>query len=98
MTKGDMRDELDAMIGYINEVLKTLNKHQERLKIMRLEMRNRPPIKRAPSASVPLSPVIRQSIIAMNVKYPKMTMSQIARAHKLNSEGRVSEILRGKRK
>lgn len=90
MTKDDMRQELDDLI-------KTVSAITDRLKVLRYEMHNRSPVTRAPTASRRMSAQMRESIIAMHEQFPKMTMSQIAHAHGLNSEGRISEILRGKR-
>jgi hypothetical protein len=91
MTKDDMRRELDDMIKVVGALM-------DRLTVMRKEMHNRSPLKRAPSVSRRISPQMRKSIIYMYENFPHMTMSQIAHAHGLNSEGRISEIVRGKRR
>ena len=90
MTKEDMRNELDDMLIVVGKLFK-------RLKVLRYEMHNRAPIQRAPSASARMSPQIKQSILAMHAQFPGMTMSQLAHAHGINSEGRISELLAGKR-
>jgi hypothetical protein len=90
MTKDDMRKELDVLIKIVGAV-------NDRLKVLRYEMHNRSPLSRAPAISQHISPQTRQSVLNMHEQFPDMTMTQIAHAHGLNSEGRISEIVRGKR-
>jgi hypothetical protein len=113
MRKVDMREELDDLIAtmvrqrdaHIQESnaardakTKEFNLTLARLRTLRAEMHNRSPIRRAPSASAAITPPVRASIKAMTATHPDLTMTQIAHMHELNSEGRVSEIVHGKRR
>ena len=90
MTKKDMRRELDNIMLVLARVM-------SRVQVLRAEMHNRSPMKRAPAISAPISAEVEASIREMYRRHPEMTHAAIARAHDLNADGRVSEIVRGKR-
>lgn len=60
-------------------------------------MRRRKPLKIAPVSSLPVTKEVRVEVKIMRAENPRMALDQIGRAVGVN-QGRVSEILRGKRK
>jgi hypothetical protein len=60
------------------------------------EIGRRPPQRRAPNTSVPMTDALRVQIRAMKAAEPDLSQAEIGRRLNLNP-GRVSEALRGKR-
>ena len=61
------------------------------------EMQRRKPTRRSKPTSAPMTPELKRSIKATAAANPEWSYTKIANKHKVNS-GRVSEVLRGKRK
>lgn len=67
------------------------------LDALKRELRHRSPISRAPRSSARVTPLLKAAIIQHHALYPMDSYATIGRAHNVNP-GRVSEIIRGKRK
>jgi hypothetical protein len=96
-TKAGQRAALYALLVYIdtdpNPDLATI---RATLYEVVQHMRNRPPIRRAPNSSVPLTDAVRQQIRTLHATQPTMTQKTMAEITGVNS-GRVSETVSGKR-
>lgn len=61
------------------------------------EMQRRKPTRKSKPTSAPMTPALKRAIKATATANPEWSYAKIANKHKVNS-GRVSEVLRGKRK
>lgn len=68
-----------------------------RLAHLASQLNRRSATRKAPASSNPMTPAIAASIRAMAKAHPRMSQAEIGRHFNVNS-GRVSEVLRGKRK
>jgi hypothetical protein len=89
MTKEDMRQELDVILATLDAVL-------GRLRVIRAELHNRPPTTRGECTSAPVDEELVALVLKLHADNPSMPQHDIAELAGTN-QGRVSEILAGKR-
>lgn len=66
------------------------------LETLARELERRPPVRRSPGGSAPMTPDLADAIRADVAANPDATMAEIGARHNVN-QGRVSELLAGKR-
>jgi hypothetical protein len=59
--------------------------------------KRRPPVRKAPTVSARITPALSDAVRAYCAAFPHLPEHEVSRFFQLN-QGRVSEILRGKRK
>lgn len=69
----------------------------DRLSYLVSELERRPPVRRAPSVSAKVTPELQIKIKEYAEAHPAASFAGIAKVFNVNS-GRVSEVIRGKRK
>ena len=89
MRKCDMREMLDRMI-------EDAERHLCDLKLLRAEMKNRPPRMMGKSTSVTVTPEIKFRILQIRATVPDMPQHEIAKILHI-TPARVSEVVAGKR-
>jgi hypothetical protein len=95
-TKPKQREYLDALIHVLEMGLLSRAEVLVHLRVLRRNMRNRPPVKRGKPVAQSVTPRVRRQVERMFRANPLITNQTIADALNLNG-GRVSEILAGKR-
>jgi hypothetical protein len=95
-TKAKQRDYVAGLIHAMEMGLMTRPELIQRLRILLLQLRNRPPVKKGTPIAQPVTASVRRQVEAMYRADPSITNQAIADALNLNG-GRVSEILAGKR-
>jgi hypothetical protein len=81
----------------LKKIAFALNLLSGRLQDLLKEIPRRKPTRRSKSSSTPMTPVVARAIRATAKANPDWSYVKIARVHNVNP-GRVSEVLRGKRK
>jgi hypothetical protein len=89
MTKSEMREEVLQLLGILSEV-------EERLTILHGELQNRPRKTNGSPVSVPIDTTVVRKVQTLHMTDPGMPQHEIAKIVGIN-QGRVSEILAGKR-
>ena len=87
-----------AGIPYVRDRLRELA-HElaaPELETLARDLERRPPVRRAPASSEPMTPELADAIRADVAANPDATMAEIGARHNVN-QGRVSEVLAGKR-
>lgn len=96
MIKKDMREEMAKLLTEMQQLHNKLANVHDRLMLLHGEMRNRPPKTRGDPTSHPIDAGIRRKVLQLHKQAPDMPQHEIAKAIGIN-QGRVSEIIAGKR-
>lgn len=88
-----IRDRISALAQDVALLLPDI---AAELRALAEETKRRPPVRMAPRKAQGVTDVIRAQVWAYAAKHPTATMREIGRLHGID-QGRVSEILAGKR-
>ncbi len=94
MTKGQMRVEVDQILDLLADY--QVDEARRRLSMVRAELHNRNAGERSENVSEPVTDEVREGVLKMARDNPGMAQRTIAERFNIHN-GRVNEILRGKR-